>query len=87
MAACVASQERQSISRRARAGLDAVRAKGKELGRPRCLVDEQLTAILQDLVNEMSVAAAARMCGVPRSTFRGSLDRTDCGLRTNVRTS
>ena len=76
MAAYVASQERQSISRRIRAGLDAARAKGKELGRPRRLTDEQLTAIRQDLVNEMSVAAVTRKYGVPRSTLRGSLDRT-----------
>ena len=34
MAAYVASQERQNISRRTRAGLDAARAKGVELGRP-----------------------------------------------------
>ena len=33
MAAYVASQERQNISRRTRAGLDAARAKGIELGR------------------------------------------------------
>ncbi len=45
MAGCVASQERQSISRRTRAGLDAARMKGKELGRPRRLTGEQLTAI------------------------------------------
>ena len=35
MAAYVASQERQNISRRTRARLDAARAKGVELGRPR----------------------------------------------------
>ena len=34
MAAYVASQERQNISQRTRAGLDAARAKGRELGRP-----------------------------------------------------
>ena len=45
MAAYVASQERQSISRRTRAGLGAAKAKGVELGRPRRLTDGQLTAI------------------------------------------
>ena len=40
MAAYVASQERQNISRRTRAGLDAPKAEGKELGRPRRLTDE-----------------------------------------------
>ena len=77
MAAYVASQERQSISRRTRAGLDAARAKGKELGRPRRLTNEQLTAIRQDLADEMPVAAVARKYGVPRSTLRGALDRAE----------
>ena len=77
MAAYVASQERQSISRRTRAGLDAARAKEKELGRPRRLTDEQLTAIRQDLADEMPVAAAARKYGVPRSTLRGALNREE----------
>ena len=51
--------------------------KGKELGRPRRLTDEQLTAIRQDLADDMPVAAVARKYGVPRSTLRGALDRTD----------
>ena len=49
MAAYVSSRERQNISRRTRAGLDAARAKGMGLGRPRCLTGEQLTAIRQDV--------------------------------------
>ena len=60
MAPYVASQERQSISRRTRAGLDAVRTKGKELGRPRRLTEEQLTAIRQDLADEMPVAGGGQ---------------------------
>ncbi len=77
MAAYVASQERQSISRRTRAGLDTARAKGKELGRPRRLTNEQLTAIRQDLADEIPFAAVARKYGVPRSTLRGALDRAE----------
>ena len=77
MAAYVASQERQSISRRTRAGLDVVRAKGKELGRPRRLTDEQLTAIRQVLADEMPVAAVARKYGVPKSRLRGALYRAN----------
>ena len=77
MAAYVASQERQNISRRTRAGLEAARAKGKELGRPRRLTEEQLTAIRQDLADEMPVAAVARKYGVPRSTLRGALNREE----------
>ena len=77
LAAYVASQERQSISRRTMAGLDAARAKGKDLGRPRRLTEEQLTAIRQDLADEMPVAAVARKYRVPKSTLRGTLERTD----------
>ncbi len=74
VAAYVASQERQSRRRRTRAGLDAARANGKELGRPRRLTGEQLTAIHQDLADEMAVAAVARKYEVPRSTLRGALN-------------
>ena len=65
MAAYVASQERQNISRRTRAGLDAARAKGVELGRPRRLTDEQLTAIRQDVEEGMPVAAGPGSTGCP----------------------
>ena len=75
MAAYVASQERQNISRRTRAGLDAARAKGVELGRPRRLTDDHLIAIRQDVEEGMPVAAVARKYGVPRSTLRGTLNR------------
>ena len=76
MAGYVASQERQNISRRTRAGLDAARAKGVVLGRPRRLTDEQLVAIRQDIQEGMPAAAAARKYGVPRSTLRSTLGRT-----------
>ena len=72
----LASQGRQNISQGSRAGLDAGRAKGKELGRPRRLTDEQLTAIRQDLVDKMPVAAVARKYGVARSTLRGAIERS-----------
>ena len=77
MAAYVASQERQSISRRTKAGLNTAKAKGQELGRPRLLTAEQLTAIRQDLANELTVAAVARKYGVARSTLRRALNREE----------
>ena len=51
--------------------MDAARAKGKVLGQPRRLTDEQLTAIRQDLTDEMPAAAGARKYGAPKSTLRG----------------
>ena len=77
MAAYVASQERQNISRRTRAGLQAAREKGVELGRPRRLTDDQLVAIRQDMQEGMPVAAVARKYGVPRSTLRSTLGRME----------
>lgn len=77
MAAYVASQERQAISRRTRAGLQAARAKGAVLGRPRRLDEEQLAAIDQDFAAGMSVAAVARKYGVARSTVRLALSRSE----------
>ena len=77
MAAYVASQERQNISRRTRAGLQAARDKGVELGRLRRLTGEQLIAIRQDVEEGMPVAAVARKYGVPRSTLRSTLGRTE----------
>ena len=76
MAAYVASQERQNISRRTRASLDAARAKGVELGRPCRLTGERVVAIRQDMEEGMPVAAVARKYGVPGSTLRSALGRT-----------
>ena len=76
MAAYVANQEGQAIRRSTKTGLEAARAKGKEMGRPRRLTDDQLTAIRRDVEHGMKVAAVARKYGVPRSTLRGALSRT-----------
>ena len=76
MAVYVASQERQNISRRTKAGIDAARAKGVHLGRPPRLTGEQVVAIRQDLEEGMPVAAVARKYRVPRSRLRSTLGRT-----------
>ena len=51
------------------------------LGRPRRLTDGQLVAIRQDIQEGMPAAAAAaavaRKYGVPRSTLRSTLGRTE----------
>ena len=65
------------ISRRTRAGLEAAKGKGKDLGRPRRLTEDQLTSIRQDLADEIPVTAVARKCGVSRPTLRSALNRED----------
>ena len=76
LCAYVASQERQSISRRTKEGLETARAKGKQLGRPRRVTEEQLEAMRQDKAMNMSVMAIARKYGVPESTARSYLAGT-----------
>ena len=51
-------------------GVGRRQGEGKELGRPRRITDEQLTAIRRDLEDEMPLAAVARKYGVPRSTLQ-----------------
>ena len=68
MAASVASQERQSIGRRIRAGLDATREKGVVLGWPLRPTGELLVAVERDIDEGMPVAAARKYgCPDPRS--------------------
>ena len=76
MAYYVANHEGQAISQSTKARLEAARAKGQKLGRPRRLSDNQLTAIRRDVEDVMKVAAVARKYGVPRSTLREALRRT-----------
>ena len=70
-----AQLERQAIARRTRAGLARARAEGKRLGRPLSLDEEQITAIRQDLADDMTVAAISKKYGIPRTTLRDNLER------------
>ena len=70
LAAYVAGQERQSISRRTRAGLEKARAYGKQLGRPKRLTDEQLAAMRQDYAEGKNLMAISRNYGISAPTVR-----------------
>ena len=70
-----AQLERQAIARRTRAGLARARAEGKRLGRPLSLGEDQMTAIHQDLAENMTVAAISRKYGISRTTLRDNLER------------
>ena len=72
-----AQLERQAIARRTRAGLARARAEGKRLGRPVSLDEDQMTAIHQDLVENMTVVAISRKYGIPRTTLRDNLERSE----------
>ena len=76
-----AQLERRAIARRTRAGLARARAEGKRLGRPLRLDEEQMTAIRQDLADNMTVAAIGKKYGIPRTTLRDNIDRAGRGVQ------
>ena len=66
----VAQTERENIRQRQAEGIAAAKAKGVRFGRkPRALPDgfEELRQAWR--TNKISLSAAARLCGIPRSTF------------------
>lgn len=71
----LAQYERSLIRERVNAGLEAARQRGRKGGRPRCLDTEKMEAALALLASGMTVTAAARSIGVPRSTLVDSLNR------------
>ncbi|WP_309709996.1 recombinase family protein [Armatimonas sp.] len=71
----LAQYERSLIQERVNAGLAAARQRGRKGGRPRCLDAEKLDAAQALLASGMTVTAAARSIGVPRSTLVDSLSR------------
>ena len=68
-----AQLERQSITRRTRAGLARARAEGKRSGRPLSLDEDQTMAIRQDLADNMTVAAISKKYGIPRTALHDSI--------------
>jgi DNA invertase Pin-like site-specific DNA recombinase len=71
----LAQYERSFIKERVLAGLEAARRRGRVGGRPRKLDDERIDAARSLLANGLTVSAAARSVGVPRSTLVDSLRR------------
>jgi DNA invertase Pin-like site-specific DNA recombinase len=72
----IAQYERSLIQERVNAGLQAARRRGRVGGRPRRLDDEKIEAANSLLETGMTVSAAARSVGVPRSTLVDSLERS-----------
>lgn len=88
MMAALAEFERAIISERTRAGLSAARARGRQIGRPRALSDDQLLHALTTIRGgRRNVSDIARELGVSTRTLRNyiggsrggnSTDRTLC---------
>ena len=70
-----AQLEQRAIARRTKAGPERAREEGKSVGMPLAIDQETLTAIRQDLAEEMPVPAAARKYGIKRTTLMGRLER------------
>jgi DNA invertase Pin-like site-specific DNA recombinase len=73
--ASLAQYERALIRERVVAGLEAARRRGRRGGRPRRLDAERVAAARAMLAEGRSLAAAARVMGVPRSTLADALRR------------
>jgi DNA invertase Pin-like site-specific DNA recombinase len=73
--ASLAQYERALVRERVVAGLEAARRRGRRGGRPRRLDAERVAAAKAMLAEGRSLAAAARVMGVPRSTLADALRR------------
>jgi DNA invertase Pin-like site-specific DNA recombinase len=71
----LAQYERSLIKERVLAGLEAAKRRGRVGGRPRKLDAERIDAARSLMTNGMTVSAAARSVGVPRSILVDSLRR------------
>ena len=66
----IAEQERETIRRRQREGIDAAKAKGKHLGRPAAVRPENWDAVITDWqTGRITAREAMRLLGVKRTTF------------------
>lgn len=66
----VAENERQNIKRRQAEGIAAAKARGVKFGRPKVRLPENFLEVYSKWKNkELTVTEAARLCGMPRSTF------------------
>jgi DNA invertase Pin-like site-specific DNA recombinase len=86
MMAALAEFERAVISERTRAGLSAARARGKQLGRPRALSDEQVQLASNVLAGDrVQLREVARDLNVSTRTLRRRLADGNAGTGQPVR--
>ncbi|WP_308218698.1 recombinase family protein, partial [Ciceribacter sp. RN22] len=78
MMAALAEFERSVISERTRAGMAAARSRGKQLGRPKALTEEQLRfASCSITCRQLGLHQVARELNVSSRTLRRNLATTD----------
>ena len=66
----IAEQERQTIRKRQREGIDAAKARGKHLGRPKLILpDNYEDVICKWKTKEITARQAMKMLGVSKSSF------------------
>lgn len=66
----VAENERINIKQRQAEGISAAKARGVRFGRPKKQLPDNFEEVLQKWTdNQLSIAAAAKMCNLPKSTF------------------
>ncbi len=75
MIAAMAEFERNLISERTKAGLSAARLRGKRLGRPRALSEQQIQMALNDLAqNRKDIRTICKEYNVSERTFKRYVD-------------
>lgn len=66
----IAEQERETIRRRQREGIEAAKAKGKHLGRPAAVKPENWDAVIADWqAGQITAREAMNLLGMKRTTF------------------
>ena len=66
----IAEQERETIRRRQREGIDAAKARGKHLGRPTAVKPENWDAVITDWqTGQITAREAMKLLGMKRTTF------------------
>lgn len=75
--AVLAAHELRRTKRRQRQGIDAAKAAGRHLGRPRKMTGEQIAKAREMLAGDESPAAVARLFKVDVKTVRATLKRND----------
>jgi DNA invertase Pin-like site-specific DNA recombinase len=68
--ASIAQQERETIKRRQAEGIEAARAQGKQMGRPKAQVPDNWTAVLTAWrAGALTAVEAMKQTGLKKSTF------------------